>query len=229
MKVIGLLVWICLFELGLYAQSSVWHRVTDPAKVEWEMGDKVGYADEGGNMVIPFGKYRYCYSEEFDRIAFVGLFDRQGIYAIDRNENVLFEIFICDNGPDKVNEGLFRIVRNGKTGFADTLGKVIIGPEFDCILPFSEGLAIFGVNGRLNRNGDHLEYIGGKWGFIDKQGKQVQVPAYDALRSFRDGMAFAEKDGKWGTIDRTGKVIIPIKYTFDEIIKMCSSSNEKEK
>ena len=36
------------------------------------------------------------------------------IIGIDQNATKLFEVFKYDNGPDYLESGLFRIVRNGK-------------------------------------------------------------------------------------------------------------------
>jgi len=40
-----------------------------------------------------------------------------------------------DNGPDYFKEGLTRIVRSGKVGFADSTLKVVIKPEWDFAWP----------------------------------------------------------------------------------------------
>jgi hypothetical protein len=57
---------------------------------------------------------------------------------------------------------LFRIFKNGKFGFIDRSGKVVIEPQFDWVEDFSEGLALVSSNGTK--------------GFIDKAGKWVLVP-----------------------------------------------------
>ena len=49
--------------------------------------------------------------------------------AIDRQQKVLYNVFPFDNGPDYASDGLFRILKNNKIGYADELtGKVIINP-----------------------------------------------------------------------------------------------------
>ena len=57
---------------------------------------------------------------------------------------------------------LFPVVQNGKWGFIDKTGKIIINPQFDEVDFFSEGLCAV--------------KIGNKWGYIDKKGKYAWNP-----------------------------------------------------
>lgn len=59
----------------------------------------------------------------------------------------------------KESSGLFPVYQNGKRGYIDKTGKIVINPQFDDARHFTEGLA--SVN------------IGDKWGYIDKAGKIV--------------------------------------------------------
>ena len=104
---------------------------------------------------------------------------------------------------------LFPIIENGKYGYIDQAGKVVIKPQFDLAKSFSEGLA------RVK--------VGDKWGFIDLTGKVVIHPQFDSdpnnqenntRLDFHEGMAAVtlDKGSKWGYIDQTGKMIIAPKY-----------------
>lgn len=59
---------------------------------------------------------------------------------------------------------LYRVVLNGKVGYIDKTGKLVIQPQFDSPfqLSFQEGLA--------------LVTIGGKGGYIDKAGQYIWAP-----------------------------------------------------
>lgn len=57
----------------------------------------------------------------------------------------------------------FRIRENGKWGYIDKDGNVVINPQFGFTWDFSEGLAVV-------RIGDEKS---GKYGYIDKTGKIV--------------------------------------------------------
>ena len=88
--------------------------------------------------------------------------------------------------------------QNGKWGFIDNTGKVVIPLNYDWTWSFSEGLAA------VERNG--------KWGFIDNTGKVVVPLNYDDAGSFSEGLALVSRNGKYGFVDKTGKVVIPLKY-----------------
>ncbi|MDR3339684.1 MAG: WG repeat-containing protein [Candidatus Symbiothrix sp.] len=159
-----------------------------------ERNDKCGYVDSSGNIKIPF-EYPFAFTDSFsDAIAFVMVIeDGKGkIKAIDRNNKKLFSVFIYDNGPDDVSEGLFRIQDDstGYIGFADMNGKVIIPPRFFYIGPFGEGLAAFNTGGHVETiDEEHTSVVGGKWGYINKEGKEVFPAIFDNAWSFDEGKA----------------------------------------
>ncbi|MDI6869710.1 MAG: WG repeat-containing protein, partial [Coprothermobacterota bacterium] len=73
-------------------------------------------------------------------------------------------------------ENLFPVKMNGKFGFINQTGKLVIKPQFDNVVVFSEGMAP--VN------------IGGKWGFIDSKGNMVIRPQFGhVLWGFSEGLA----------------------------------------
>ena len=84
-----------------------------------------GYINSKGDTIIPIGKYVYCYTEVFDKIAIVLPKGAKDFIAIDRNEKELFKVLVMDNGPDIVREGMFRIKLKDKIGFANMEGNII--------------------------------------------------------------------------------------------------------
>lgn len=135
---------------------------------------------------------------------------------------------------EKYYEGLKRFEENGKYGFLDTLGNVVIKPQFDGVGCFNEGLVSVTIDdkkGFIDRTGkyvvkpqyDYCNYFSqgvalvaknGKWGFIDKTGEEVIRLEYDRAEDFWDANGFAavSKDGKWGLIDIKGRIVIPIEH-----------------
>ena len=141
-----------------------------------ESTDQYGYRDPKGATVIPPGKYTMCFTDTFRTYAVV-LKPNTGFVAIDRQENVLYEVFPFDNGPDYVEEGFFRIIENNKIGFADArTGKVVIPPQFDCAFPFENGTARVSNDCTSRMDGEHKIWESEKWFYIDKTGKTVNDP-----------------------------------------------------
>ena len=138
--------------------------------------DSYGYVNLKGDTIIPLGKYAMCFTDTFRTYAIV-VKPNVGFVAIDRQESVLYEVFPFDNGPDEPSDGLFRIIENGKIGYADSLtGKVVIIPQFDCAWPFENGLAQVSNDCKTLTDGEHSSWISDHWYYIDKRGKIDEKP-----------------------------------------------------
>lgn len=120
------------------------------------------------------------------------------------------------------------IYENGRWGYADRSGKVIIAAQFDAARPFADGLAQVGVvdeelpelEGRPNL----------KWGYIDERGRVLVELRYAVLRHFSENLAAAalldtkkperpflgrvleRRNLKWGYVDRSGREVIPFQF-----------------
>lgn len=73
-----------------------------------------------------------------------------------------------------------RIQVDGKWGFADLYGNIVIKPQYEFCLDFNEGLAAVEVEPK-------------KWGYIDSTGTIVIAPNYAAARHFSHGAALVKK------------------------------------
>jgi len=91
---------------------------------------------------------------------------------------------------------------NGKWGFIDIVGKLIVSPQFENAEEFSEGFAPIQITG--------------KWGYIDFAGKVVIAQQFDYAGKFSEGFAVIQKDDHYGYINKTGKIIIPAKFISAE-------------
>lgn len=85
---------------------------------------------------------------------------------------------------------LFPISVEGKMGFIDSTGRVVIEPQFRAVNDFSEGLCAVRVDGL--------------YGFIDATGKMIIDPKFDYATYFKEGLALAYKGGKAIFIDSSG-------------------------
>jgi len=93
-------------------------------------------------------KYFVCFSDTVENFLVVSPRNREGWWAIDLKENFLFQVYNTSLGepsPDKMINGKIRIVdRQGKIGFANDKGEIVIQPQFEFVTPFSNGKAIIG-------------------------------------------------------------------------------------
>lgn len=90
---------------------------------------------------------------------------------------------------------LFPMQQSGKNGYINVKGEVVIQPQFEFTLPFSEGLAPACIERE-------------KCGYIDETGKFVVNPQFESVFRFSDGLAAVVVEGKLGYIDKTGKFVV---------------------
>ncbi len=142
-------------------------------------GTSYGYRNLQGEVIIPLGKYQQCFTDTFKNFAFVydDKLTNSKVIAIDRNEKKLFDAYMFDNGPDWLEEGLFRIIRNGKIGYADENGFIVIEPIFECADQFENGTARVALNCNLvksENDPEHTSMESDSWFFIDKRGNKIK-------------------------------------------------------
>ena len=129
-------------------------------------------------------KYTICFSDTIQYFAIVGLRNKSGWWAIDKNEKPLFQIYNTSSGepsPDQLREGMIRIVGKGaKIGFANYKGEIVIRPQFEAATSFYKGKSIIGRKCRQilwcckGENEDkHYIIDCNQAGYINKKG-QVQ-------------------------------------------------------
>jgi len=109
------------------------------------------------------------------------------------------------------SEGMSKVVKNGKYGFMDQTGNIVIDMQYDFARAFSEEFAAVSTGGFRDIDKD---YVDGKWGFIDRSGKVVVPIIYDKVCNFSEGLAAVVENGKLGFVDITGKVVIPPTYNY---------------
>lgn len=116
-------------------------------------------------------------------------------------DNRCFEFYptrIIDWGKGFSN-GLAKITVDGKAGFINTKGEIVIKPRLKDAGYFSDNLAPF-------------ESENGKWGFINSKGEMTIKPQFDWALSFKEGYALVQVGNLWGFIDQTGKIVIEPKF-----------------
>lgn len=112
---------------------------------------------------------------------------------------------------------------NGKFGYKNDKGKIVIVPKYDNAYDFSEGMAAVNIGAVVSLS---TGLIGGKWGFIDGTGKEVILLKYAAVTQFNEGLAafisgyyLDDKKNVWGYLDKSGKEVISAKYSYAEVFE----------
>ena len=150
------------------------------------------------------------------------------------------ELFTGDWEDGMTSIGGYAAVRsNGKYGFINTAGELVIPYEWDDVRFFREGLVAVQKDGKwgfLNGAGELVipcqwnycsygfinglarvsnEDGGGRYYFIDQAGEVVlTVTSANMGNGFYDGLAYISRDGMYGYIDREGKMVIPFQWEY---------------
>jgi hypothetical protein len=120
------------------------------------------------------------------------------------------------------------VVQDGKYGYIDHTGKIIIRPQFVWAEDFWHGLGKVYVCGRyvsMDSSGTliplrvavqgHLEpkREGQKVGFVDELGRFKINPTFDDALPFSDGLAAVQIGKRWGFVDAAGRQVIQPQFT----------------
>lgn len=213
--------------------------------IPYKSGAKWGYIDKNGKIIInPQFDYAYNFTEGIACVKSDGKYGyinedgkyivnpqfvdatvfSEGLAAvtpkdghiefIDKTGKLKFtlaEAKFCSN----FKEGLASVEVNGKWGYIDQTGKMIINPQFSSAYCFSEGLAAVQSFGNQDPDSPPSN-TDQKWGFIDKKGNIVinyQFEDSDDPR-FIDGVASVKQGDKYGFIDKKGKFVINPQFDY---------------
>ena len=165
---------------------------------------KYGFIDKSGNIVIiPQFDYVRPFSED---LAWVGRGRQEwGSLTIYYD----FESFINKAGQAVIvnrdfraagdfSDGLAPVKINGKWGYINKVGNILIDPKFNACGFFSGGLAV--------------ARIGDIWSFIDKTGRVVISEQFEEVQHFSDGLAAVKTGSNWKYIDKNGKIVLNTQY-----------------
>ncbi len=178
-----------------------------------KINDKYGYIDETGNIVI---QPQFYEAENFDNgFAKIITFDNSlslnpfssldDPFSFSSLDDPFSSLDPCSR--KKINkighifddvgnfyEGLAWVKIDGKYGYIDEIGNMVIKLWFDGAENFLDGLAKIQIDN--------------KYGFIDQTGKIVIQPQFDGINNFSNGVAIVTINAKYGFIDQTGNIVI---------------------
>lgn len=193
--------------------------------------DKFGYMNSEGKLVIP---------AKYDEVQGFG----SGHAAVKLGKRVLVVNKTGEETPLDANivlvrkfvENLAPFESDGKFGFLDPTGKVVIKPQFESVGYFKNGVTWakttdgkvgyidesgawlinpqFTVGGNFDaESGMARIKTGSEWGYTNKEGNVLRVKESTVWEDFADGLAMGKKDGLFGYFNNKGEWII--KPQFD--------------
>jgi hypothetical protein len=167
-----------------------------PVKVD----ENWGFIDENGKVIIKPQYWRVSFFSEGLALVEQENEKRDESKYIDVNGNVAIEPMKSIEYETVFSEGLavFHSLENGKYGYINKKGEVVIEPKFDEADLFTEGAAIVRIN-----------Y---KYGFIDTKGNYLIEPIFDQAEAFSEGLANVAFGGKSGYVDKNGNYVIGLVF-----------------
>lgn len=117
--------------------------------------------------------------------------------------------------------------QQGKWGFKDSAGHVIVAPRFDVADEFSGGLAAVNMGERRIPNIGLIRETG-RWGYIDETGKLALPMKFTQADSFSEGLAAVHEGKRSGFIDRSGRMVFEapfdVSWGFHEGLALVKSN-----
>ena len=113
---------------------------------------------------------------DYDAAGMASVFVDGAGWLYVRRGGATLPVLTFDNGPDDYSEGLVRIRRAEKIGYADRSFRIAIAPRFGFGWPFEKGRALVCIGCRTDSGAvgeEHAEVTGGLWGYIDRAGREV--------------------------------------------------------
>lgn len=174
---------------------------SDDTLFEAKSNDKWGVIDAHNNLIFPF-----VFNDKYD-------FNLYSDCGYGKIKDVVYKLDYKTKEMIPTNNAniygyyndYIEVKVDGKYGFLNKKGEMIVQPIYQNSSWFEEGLAAVQLDG--------------KWGFIDTLGNMVIKPQFDHAESFGDGntkYAVVQIDEKFGAIDRSGNFVI--KPVYDNLI-----------
>ena len=177
------------------------------------------YPEAKTSMIYSLSSEMTCDFIEVDLMDKLKMAQTEKLKCEDEQEEERLKTEMEQKRRDALEKQEFHpIEKNGKYGFVDEVGNVVIPCKWkgiscaklytpwslfgNVICGFSEGLA-------------HVKDDNDKWGFIDKTGEVVIPCKWNTVNCFCEGLACVEDNSrKWGYIDKIGTLVIPCKWNW---------------
>lgn len=157
-----------------------------------------GHIDRSGRLIVKG-------SSGMMRDGLLIIMEKEKAIFVDRSGQLQFE---APRNAWLVEGGLVAFIQNGRMGFMDRRGQVVIPPLYRCDVNWRHRQFTERITPVSAKQPDGRE----KFGFIDRAGQVVVDFQYDWAQQFFEGLAIVYKAGKYGYVDADGRVAIPLQY-----------------
>ena len=164
----------------------------------FKQGDKFGYADADGNIVLS-ARFTRAYNFSEDGFAVVstnegrrleyGIITKRGTFLVEPEYT----------GVKHFVEGFSALKDGSKWNVIDSKGLLVSDDKFEAVGEFSNGL----INVKK----------GGKWGFINSAGEIIIPFEYNIADKFSKGLAIVGNGKLYGYINKAGEAVAPFEFT----------------
>jgi WG containing repeat len=138
-----------------------------------------------------FIKQKVLKQLQFDSYGLAPVFSQtyRWMYVSRTGRVLITGVPIMDNGADIFHDGLVRVVQNGKYGFSNRNGQLVVSPVYDGAMNFENGKAKVCKGCTVKCVAPDCEYSvfsGGEWFQIDTKGAVVsRIPAENEPKLIR--------------------------------------------
>ena len=146
--------------------------VTDEEFLQY--GARVAYVNKLGDTIISFGKFTYFGTDTLKYYATVLEKATGKVLGVNSEQKILFDLVTLDNEPDPFSEGLTRVVRSGKMGYANKYGQVVIPCIYQHAKSFNGGRAEVTFKTIAKGDGEYKSVPTDGWFTIDKEGRKIE-------------------------------------------------------
>ena len=151
-----------------------------------------------------------------------------GDHSLKRISKMLKDNFKLEE--NRFENGLIMVSKNGKYGFINKMGQLIIPCIYDsagrwdsCItVSLDDKSGLYSLDGTTRTSCKYLAFrdfsdgvymafsINDKYGFVDINGKEILPCEYGVAKPFIDGVCWCEKQGTWYAVDKKGNLIAKV-------------------
>lgn len=179
-----------------------------------KLDGKFGFIDENKNIIYPFELDVVERFQEFPQEEVIFMCQKDGQYGVLNNKiqtvvPIEFDKWVRPMPNDvlenSTNTKFFEVIKNGKHGFYNDKGEVVMEVKYK---PF--GIEEHFYADAFICDDFFVFQQKGKYGLRNFNGKIIIKAVYDELIPWNEKLIFAKKDGKTGLLNNNNQTVIPL-------------------